>query len=180
MLRAVKGFRGRARQCIRLARNRYEKSLLHAFVGRKLKQREFRAMWITRINAGTRLYQLPYARFMHGLQHSMHSQLNRKSLAQLAVAEPFTFRSIVEQVKQATTASSSSSGQYVEQRYPSHGKVHTALVVNVKGPVSGPATHRRREAEQTRAVLEAYYAQRRDERAREAMQQVTISEPVKQ
>ena len=201
VLRAVKGFRGRARNCIRLARNRYEKSLLHAFVGRKLKQRQFRALWITRINAATRLYQLPYGRFVSGLR-AIDCQLNRKSLAQLAVTEPFSFRSIVDQVKHATSAathshshshSHSSTGalngssptgqqqqQLVEQHYPSHGKVHTSLVVNVRGPAGGPATHRRAEADHTRAALEAHYEQQRAERAREAVQRVTVSEAAKQ
>ncbi len=173
VLRAVKGFRGRARHCIRLARNRYEKSLLHAFVGRKLKQRQFRSTWITRINAATRLYSLPYGRFMHGLAR-LDCHLNRKMLAQLAVTEPLSFRSIVDQVKAAT------GGGQAEQQYPAYGKVHTALVVNVRGPAGGPATHRRQEAEQTRAALEAYYGQQRDERVRQAVQQVTVSEAVKQ
>ena len=175
VLRAVKGFRGRARHCIRIARNRYEKSLLHAFVGRKLKQRQFRSLWITRINAASRLYALPYGRLISGL-HAINCQLNRKSLAQLAVTEPYTFRSIVSQVKQATASSSSE----VEQHYPRYGKVHTALVVNVKGPVGGALTHRRMEAEHTRAALETYYAQQREERVRQAVQQVTVSEAAKQ
>lgn len=182
VLRAVKGFRGRARHCIRLARNRYEKSLLHAFVGRKLKQRQFRAMWITRINAATRLYQLPYGRFIGGLG-GIQCQLNRKSLAQLAVQEPYTFRSLVDQVKQATAArTDASTGQQreVEQQYPSYGKLSTALVVSIKGPAGGAVTHRRLEEEHTRAALEAYYKQQRDERVREAVQQVTVSEAAKQ
>ena len=179
MLRAVKGFRGRSRHCIRLARNRYEKSLLHAFVGRKLKQRAFRATWIGRINAASRLYQLPYNRLISGLQ-LLHCQLNRKQLAQLAVTEPATFRSIVDQVKLATAVDSSGQQQQVEQQYPSYGKVYTALVVTVKGPVGGAATHRRLEAQHTRAALEAHYAQQREEKAREAVQQVTITETAKQ
>ena len=179
VLRAVRGFRGRARNCIRLARNRYEKSLLHAFVGRKLKARQFRSLWITRINAATRLYALPYGRFVHGLS-SIHCQLNRKSLAALAVTEPFTFRSLVEQVKAATRTDSSGQQREVEQHYPSYGKLHTALVVTVKGPEGGAVTHRRVEAEQTRLALETYYQQQREVKVRAAVQQVTVSETAKQ
>jgi large subunit ribosomal protein L20 len=87
-----------AKNCIRLARNRVEKSLLHAYIGRKLKKRDFRSLWITKINAGTRQYDIQYSKFIHGCQLS-HIHLNRKMLAELAEKEPYSFQSVVQQVK---------------------------------------------------------------------------------
>ena len=69
-----------------------------AYKGRKLKKRDFRRLWIIRINAASRLHGLSYSRFMHGLKKA-GIELDRRVLAHLAVSEPDTFASLVEQAK---------------------------------------------------------------------------------
>lgn len=97
ILRLAKGFRGRAKNCIRIARERVEKSLQYAYRDRKNKKREMRRLWITRINAGSRQYGMRYSDFIHGLQDE-NIQLNRKMLSELAVNEPYSFKALVNQV----------------------------------------------------------------------------------
>lgn len=147
VLAGVKGFRGRARNCIRIARNRYEKSLLHAYVGRKLKAREFRSLFITRINAGARLYGLQYNQLIDGLK-KMDIDLNRKMLSELAIYEPYTFRSIVEQVKASTKVSTI-------HHLPKLGHVQTSLVTNKK--VATWQTARAAQTQQTQLYLMQHY-----------------------
>jgi len=146
VLKAVKGFTGRAKNCIRIARNRYEKSLLHAYRGRKLKARQFRSLWITRINAASRLYQLPYRRFIHGLG-LLNVALNRKMISELAVSEPYSFRSLVEQVKLQTSLPTN--------QFPSHGLLQSSLVINKRVPEW--KTHRFQQNQQTQQFLQQYY-----------------------
>jgi len=100
VLKLAKGFYGRAKNCIRIARNRVEKSLTHAYRDRRVKKRLFRRMWISRINAACRLQSLTYSQFMNGLKKA-NINLNRKVLSELAANEPLSFRAIVEQVRTA-------------------------------------------------------------------------------
>ncbi|KAG2496505.1 hypothetical protein HYH03_005330 [Edaphochlamys debaryana] len=98
ILQLASGFRGRTRNCINIARLRVEKALQHAYVGRKLKKRYWRSVWITRINAGSREHGMSYSTLITGLKQE-NVQLNRKVLSELAMAEPFSFRALVEQVR---------------------------------------------------------------------------------
>ncbi|GIL81729.1 hypothetical protein Vretimale_1316 [Volvox reticuliferus] len=91
-------FRGRARNCIKLARLQVEKALQHAYVGRKLKKRYWRSVWIQRINAGAREHGVTYTTFITGLKQE-NVQLNRKVLSELAMNEPYSFKALVDQVR---------------------------------------------------------------------------------
>mmetsp|Transcript_30001 Transcript_30001/g.54866 ORF Transcript_30001/g.54866 Transcript_30001/m.54866 type:complete len:126 (-) Transcript_30001:214-591(-) len=93
-----KDFYGRARNVYKVALRRVEKSLQHAYVGRKDKKRDMRSLWIMGINAGTKQNDYTYNKFIHGLGQQ-NIQLNRKSLHDLAVNEPQSFKALVEQVK---------------------------------------------------------------------------------
>lgn len=98
ILALAKGFRGRAKNCHRLARPRVEKALTYQYRDRRAKKRDFRSLWIQRINAGSREHGVPYARLMHGLAES-NIWLNRKVLSEIAMQEPFSFQALVQQVK---------------------------------------------------------------------------------
>ena len=81
-----------------VAKNAYEKSLAYAYVGRKIKKRDYRALWIQRINAGVREYGMSYSVFMGKLkEHNI--EINRKVLADLAMNNPEAFKAIVDKVK---------------------------------------------------------------------------------
>jgi large subunit ribosomal protein L20 len=95
----VKGFMGRTNRCRILAYRGARKALTNAYIGRRLKKRDMRKLWIVRIGAGAKEYGISYNRFMKGLADD-HIALNRKSLAELALSEPFSFRALVERVKQ--------------------------------------------------------------------------------
>lgn len=97
---AAKGYRGRRKNTFRIANQAVERAGQYAYIGRKLKKRQFRALWIQRINAGARLHGLTYARFMHGLSKA-GIELDRKVLADLAMNEPDAFKAIAEQAKAA-------------------------------------------------------------------------------
>lgn len=99
-LAAAKGFRGGRSRLYRTAREAVERSMQNAFSGRKQRKRDFRALWILRINAGARLGGLSYSRFMHGLKQAGIA-LNRKILADLAVFQKDDFAAIVELAKAA-------------------------------------------------------------------------------
>ena len=124
ILKITKGFYGRAKNCYRIARQRGEKALRHAYVGRKQKKREHRSVWIQKINAGCREHHLQYNTFMHGLQlPACHIELNRKMLAELVEYEPLTFKAVVDTVKQ--------EGQLKEKHYAhGNGYVGSNVVVN--------------------------------------------------
>jgi large subunit ribosomal protein L20 len=81
-----------------VAKNAYEKGLVYAYRDRKTKKRNFRALWIQRINAGARLHGLSYSQFM-GMIHKNGVELNRKVLADLAMNNPKAFEAIINQVK---------------------------------------------------------------------------------
>eukprot|EP00123_Amoebidium_parasiticum_P022148 comp8102_c0_seq1/m.3585 comp8102_c0_seq1/g.3585 ORF comp8102_c0_seq1/g.3585 comp8102_c0_seq1/m.3585 type:complete len:143 (-) comp8102_c0_seq1:103-531(-) len=94
----TKGFRGRAKNVYSVARNRLEKALQYAYISRRLKKRDFRSLWITRISGACREHGLSYAKFMHGLVQN-NIQLNRKILSQLAIHEPATFKALTQLVQ---------------------------------------------------------------------------------
>jgi len=98
ILKANKGFRGRQKTTFRVAKQANMKAGKHAFVGRKLKKRTFRALWIQRLNAAVRATGLTYSRFVDGLTKSK-IVVNRKNLSELAIHEPKTFKKIVDIAK---------------------------------------------------------------------------------
>ena len=99
-LKRAKGFWGARRKLYAVARETVDRALAFAFIGRKQKKRQFRALWIQRINAGTRELGLTYSRFIDGL-HKAGIELDRKVLADLAVREPESFGKLVEKARAA-------------------------------------------------------------------------------
>ncbi len=100
ILKLAKGYRGRSKNCFRIAIERVEKGLQYAYRDRRNKKRDFRALWIQRINAAVRQYGMVYSRFINGLA-TAGIELDRKVLADMAVREPEAFKNIVEQVQAA-------------------------------------------------------------------------------
>lgn len=100
ILKAAKGYYGRRKNTIRIARQAVEKAGQYAYRDRKVKKRNFRALWIQRINAAVREEGLTYGRFMHGLKLA-GVELDRKVLADLAVHEGEAFKAIVKQAESA-------------------------------------------------------------------------------
>lgn len=100
ILKQAKGYRGSKSKLYRVARQAVMKSGQYAYIGRKLKKRNFRFLWITRINAACRLNDISYSQFMHGLKVS-GMNLNRKILADMAVNDVQGFASLVETAKKA-------------------------------------------------------------------------------
>ncbi len=98
MMKFAKGFFGRRKNVWTIAKNAVEKAWGYAYRDRKQKKRDFRALWIARINAGARQFDLSYSRFM-GLFHKSGMELNRKVLADLAMNHPDAFKAVVEKVK---------------------------------------------------------------------------------
>ena len=98
VLKSVKGQYGRRKNTIRIARQAMEKAMQYAYRDRKAKKREFRSLWIQRINAGVRMEGLTYAKFINGLAKSK-IKLDRKVLAELAYNNPEVFESIVKKVQ---------------------------------------------------------------------------------
>ncbi len=100
ILKAAKGYRGRHKDLITVAREKVEKGMQYAYRDRRNRKRDFRSLWILRINAAVREQGLIYSQFMNGVKKANIS-LNRKMLAELAVNEPEAFKAIVEQAKKA-------------------------------------------------------------------------------
>jgi large subunit ribosomal protein L20 len=98
VLKAAKGYYGRRKNTIRVAKQAVEKAMQYAYRDRKVKKRNFRALWIQRINAAVREHGLTYARFIDGLTKS-GIQIDRKVLADLAVRDAAGFKAIVEKAK---------------------------------------------------------------------------------
>ena len=94
----VKGQFGRRKNVWTVAKNAVEKGLSYAYEHRRLKKREFRSLWIARINAAVREHDMSYSQFMNGV-HKKGILLNRKALADLAMNEPAAFKAIVDSVK---------------------------------------------------------------------------------
>ncbi|GDX52967.1 50S ribosomal protein L20 [Bacteroidota bacterium] len=98
VLERAKGYWGTRSTNISTAKNAVDKALAYAYVGRKQKKRDYRSLWIVRINAGVHEHGLTYGRFISALKkHNI--ELNRKVLADLAMNEPAAFKAIVEKVK---------------------------------------------------------------------------------
>ncbi|KAJ4879382.1 Ribosomal protein L20 [Raphanus sativus] len=95
IFKLAKGFRGRAKNCIRIARERVEKALQYSYRDRRNKKREMRGLWIERINAGSRQHGVNYGNFIHGLMKE-NIQLNRKVLSELSMHEPYSFKALVD------------------------------------------------------------------------------------
>ena len=100
ILKAAKGYFGAKSKLYRTAREQVMKSGQYAYIGRKQKKRDFRALWIKRINAACRQNDISYSRFIAGLKKANVS-LNRKVLADIAVREPETFAELVATAKKA-------------------------------------------------------------------------------
>ena len=103
LLKLAKGYRGRSKNCITVAREKVEKGLQYAYRDRRNKKRNFRALWIQRINAAVREHGLIYSQFINGLQLSGLT-LDRKVLADIAVKDAAAFASIVATAKSALDA----------------------------------------------------------------------------
>lgn len=98
VLKQAKGFFGRKKNVWTVAKNAVEKGLVYAYRDRKAKKREFRALWIQRINAAVREYDMSYSQFMGELKKA-NIDINRKVLADLAMNNPEAFKAIMAQVK---------------------------------------------------------------------------------
>ncbi len=100
ILDMAKGYRGRNKNVFRVAVEKVEKALQYAYRDRRAKKRNFRSLWIQRINAATRLHDMTYSRFISGLNRA-GIELDRKVLADIALKEPANFAKLVEQAKSA-------------------------------------------------------------------------------
>jgi len=98
VMKAASGFRGGRHRLFRTARQAVMKAGLHAFASRRQKKRQYRALWITRINAGLRDHGVSYSRFINNLSRA-DVQLNRKMLAELALSEPEAFAEVVNNTR---------------------------------------------------------------------------------
>lgn len=97
IMKQAKGFFGRRKNVWTVAKNAVEKAMQYAYRGRKEKKRNFRALWIMRINAGAREHGMSYSQFMGALKKN-NIELNRKVLADLAMNHPEAFKAVVDQV----------------------------------------------------------------------------------
>ena len=98
ILKQAKGYYGRRKNVWTVAKNAVEKAMLYAYRDRRTKKRNFRSLWITRINAGARQHGMSYSQFM-GKIKSNNIELNRKVLADLAMNNPGAFKAVVEKIK---------------------------------------------------------------------------------
>ncbi len=98
ILKQAKGYFGRRKNVYTVAKNAVEKAMLYAYRDRKQKKRNFRSLWIQRINAAARLHGMSYSQFM-GRIHKNNIDLNRKVLADLAMNHPEAFKALVEKIK---------------------------------------------------------------------------------
>lgn len=98
VLKQAKGYFGRRKNVWTIAKNAVDKAMLYAYRDRRNKKRTFRALWIIRINAGTRLHGMSYSEFM-GKVKAANIALNRKVLADLAMNHPEAFKAIVDKIK---------------------------------------------------------------------------------
>ena len=100
VLKAVKGQWGRRKNTIRIARQAMEKAMQYAYRDRRNKKREFKSLWVQRINAGVRLEGLTYSKFINGLNKS-GIKIDRKILAEIAYENPNAFKTIVKKARAA-------------------------------------------------------------------------------
>jgi large subunit ribosomal protein L20 len=139
VLEQAKGYRGTKHSSYKRAKEQVWKSGVYAYEGRKQRKRDFRALWIQRINAGAREHGLSYSRFIHGLRLA-EVDLDRKILADLAVTEPEIFGAIVAQAKNAL------DGKPVDRR------VEVERITDPEQPASSPALTPEAAAEQVEEV----------------------------
>lgn len=100
VIKMAKGYRGRSKNCFRIALQRVEKALQYAYRDRRNKKRDFRGLWIQRINAGARLLGMKYSELINGLNKAGIT-VDRKIMADLAMNEPASFGSLVDAAKKA-------------------------------------------------------------------------------
>ena len=98
ILKLAKGYRGAKSKLYRTANQAVMKSLVYSYIGRKQKKRDFRKLWIARINAAARMNGISYSKFMNGLKKA-NITLNRKMLAEIAVSDAKAFTELVEKAK---------------------------------------------------------------------------------
>lgn len=98
VLKLAKGYYGAKSKHYKMANQAVMKSLAYAYVGRKLKKREYRQLWIARINAATRANGISYSKFISGLKQN-NIEINRKMLSEMAIYDPANFTKLVELVK---------------------------------------------------------------------------------
>ncbi|HET9903258.1 MAG TPA: 50S ribosomal protein L20 [Xanthobacteraceae bacterium] len=103
VLKAAKGYYGRRKNTIRVAKQAVERAAQYAYRDRKRKKRTFRALWIQRLNAAVRPFGITYSRFIDGLAKA-GVEVDRKVLSELAISEPAAFQAIVEKAKAALPA----------------------------------------------------------------------------
>jgi large subunit ribosomal protein L20 len=108
IIKMAKGFRGRAKNCFRIAVQKVEKALQYAYRDRRVRKRDMRALWIQRINAAARKHGMTYSRFMHALEVSGIS-VDRKILADMAVHNQDDFAKLVEKVQGTVSKKSNAS-----------------------------------------------------------------------
>lgn len=99
VLKLAKGYRGCRSKLFRTAADSVDKALMYAYRDRKARKRDFRRLWITRINAATRMHDMSYSKFIHGLKKA-GVEIDRKVLAELAISDPAGFSRIVEMAAQ--------------------------------------------------------------------------------
>jgi large subunit ribosomal protein L20 len=103
VIKLAKGYYNARRKVYRVAKQAVTKAAQYAYIGRKQRKRQFRSLWIVRINAAARLHGLSYSRFMNGLLKA-NIKLDRKALADIAIHDPAGFGAIAEQAKSALAA----------------------------------------------------------------------------
>ncbi|AEB13966.1 MULTISPECIES: 50S ribosomal protein L20 [Treponema] len=103
LLKLAKGFKGDRKSNYKAAKDAVVKALDHSYVGRKLKKRDYRSLWIARINAAVRAEGMSYSRFIDGLVKAGVT-LNRKALSNMAIEDPVAFKAVVEVAKNAVKA----------------------------------------------------------------------------
>lgn len=102
ILKMAKGYRGRSKNCFRIAVEKVEKGLQYAYRDRRNKKRDFRGLWIQRVNAAVREYGMVYSQFMHGLKLA-GVDLNRKMLSEMAIHNTEAFAKVIDLAKKALT-----------------------------------------------------------------------------
>ena len=99
VLKLAKGYRGARSKQYRVAKQSVMRALTSSYAGRKQRKRQFRQLWIARINAATRMNGLSYSKFMHGLKLA-GVDINRKMLSEMAISEPEAFKALVDEAKE--------------------------------------------------------------------------------
>jgi large subunit ribosomal protein L20 len=102
-LNMAKGYRGRSKNCFRVAIEKVEKALRYAYRDRRNRKRSFRRLWIQRINAGARMHGMTYARLINGLKLAGLT-MNRKMLSELAIGAPENFKAVIDAAQKALAA----------------------------------------------------------------------------